>query len=233
MKRSLLICLAERWPHLHLWIMASALALILWPSIFPGAALLAQGSNASISGTITDHSDAVVPKAKIAVRNRSTGAERTVFTNESGMFSLPGLTPGEYDIRVEKNGFQTLQRENVTLEVATNAQLNLQLRVGDTATVVTIEASAETLQTTNAEVSTVVNRKFVENIPLNGRSMQSLITMAPGVIQVKPPYGSGRGDSGQFSVNGLRTESNYFTVDGASGNRGVGANGLYGAGAAG
>ena len=94
---------------------------------------------------------------------------------------------------------------------------------------VTVDGSGIALNTTDADVSTVIDRQFVENLPLNGRSFQSLMTLAPGVLVVPS---QGVGQSGELSVNGQRTEANYFTVDGVSANIGasVSSSGFTGAG---
>src|SRR6202012_5252677 len=90
--------------------------------------------------------------------------------------------------------------------------------IGATSESVTVETASTLLNTTDASVSTVIDRKFVSNIPLNGRSFQDLISMTPGVVTQSPQAGSSLAYNGDFSVNGQRTESNYYTVDGVSGN---------------
>ncbi len=102
---------------------------------------------------------------------------------------------------------------------------NVTLRVGSEQQTVQVDGSGETLNTTDATVSTVINRQFVENLPLNGRSFQALITLAPGT-EVVPS--SGVGSSGEISVNGQRTEANYYTIDGVSANTGATVNTVSG-----
>ena len=122
-----------------------------------------------------------------------------------------------------------IQNDHIKADVVLNVQsavaLNFILPVGATSESVTVDAAASIINTTDASVSTVIDRKFVENIPLNGRSFQDLISMTPGVVTSSPQGYQGAGTvgfSGDFSVNGQRTESNYYTVDGVSANVGAG-----------
>jgi hypothetical protein len=116
--------------------------------------------------------------------------------------------------------FQRGVSNNVILETAAKATLDFKLQVGSEQQTVTVNGSGVQLNTTDSSVSTVVNHEFVENLPLNGRSLQSLISMVPGTVSVPPPS-MFTNDNGQFSVNGQRTEANYFTVDGVSANTGA------------
>ncbi len=134
---------------------------------------------------------------------------------------MPSLPPGSYQITVSGTGFQEKVIRDLTLEVAGKSSLNIDLAVGNEQQSVTVDAGGVQMETTDASVSTVVDQKFVENIPLNGRSFQSLLTAVPGVTVV--PSSNGQGYSGELSVNGMRTESNYYMVDGVSMNTGVAA----------
>ncbi len=194
---------------------------------------LAQSTNATISGQITDPSGRVVPDADIQILNEATGEQYVNKTNNSGIYNISILPPGQYRVQVSKIGFKTLIKPDVVLNVQSAVALNFSLQLGAASESITIEAGSTLLNTTDASVSTVVDRKFVENMPLNGRSLQSLISLAPGVVQVPIQYGSSAGSSGEFSVNGQRAEGNYYSVDGMSANVGVGASSTYSAGASG
>ncbi|NJM52354.1 MAG: Plug domain-containing protein [Blastocatellia bacterium] len=112
-------------------------------------------------------------------------------------------------------------REDVTLNVGANTTLNFRLSVGKIEETVNVEASeSELVERDSAAVGTLVTRKFIENLPLNGRSFQTLIELTPGVNLVPTTTQS----TGQFSVNGQRSNANYFTVDGVSANIGTGTN---------
>ena len=205
------------------------LLLILWTT----TAVIAQSTNATISGLVLDPAGRVIPNADIKILNESTGVLYSGKTNETGIYTVSILPPGQYRLQVSKIGFKSLIKPGIVLNVQSAVALNFTLPLGATSETVTVDAGASLIDTTDAAVSTVVDRQFVENMPLNGRSLQSLISLAPGVVQTPLPYGSSAGDSGEFSVNGQRTEANYYTVDGVSANVGASANGTFGAGASG
>ena len=131
---------------------------------------------------------------------------------------MPNLPPGPYRLQVSKVGFKTLIKPDIILNIQDALSVNFTLPVGATFETVTVEGGAPLVNTESGAVSTVVDHQFVENIPLNGQSFQTLITLAPGVTTVP---GGRTGANGEFSINGQRTEANYFTVDGVSANTGA------------
>lgn len=179
---------------------------------------VAQSTNATISGGVTDTSGNFITEANVDIANDATGVVYSARTNNSGMYLVPVLPPGHYHVQVSKAGFKTVIKSDVVLSVQSALALNFTLPVGATSESVTIEAASAAMNTTDGSVSTVINRKFVENMPLNGRSFQDLISMTPGVTTQSPQSGSLTSTSGDFSVNGQRTESNYYMVDGVAGN---------------
>ena len=183
---------------------------------------IAQSTNATISGVVVDPSGRVIPDADIEILNAATGVHYSSKTNSDGIYSLSILPPGEYLVQISKGGFKTLIKPGIVLNVQSALALNFTLPVGATSESVTVEAGAPLINTTDASVSTVIDSKFVKNMPLNGRSFQDLISMTPGVVTQSPQAASSLGYSGDFSVNGQRTESNYYTVDGVSANVGAG-----------
>jgi len=192
---------------------------------------LGQSTNATISGQVVDPSGRAIPDADIEILNEATGVPYTNRTNASGIYSVSILPPGQYRVQVSKVGFKTIIKPDVVLNVQSAVAVNFTLPLGAASETVTVEAGTSSINTTDAAVSTVVDRQFVENMPLNGRSLQSLISLSAGVIQTPLSYGSSSGSSGEFSVNGMRTEGNYYTVDGVSANVGGGASsGTYSAG---
>jgi hypothetical protein len=180
---------------------------------------LGQGATATISGTVEDEKGALIPGANITVKNISTALQRQVTTNSQGYFTVPLLPPSTYTITVESNGFAPVQINDVVLNISDQKALKVQLKAG--AISATIEVTGEApLISESPAVGTVVDRQFVENLPLNGRSFQALIALTPGVVLTK----ANASDQGQFSVNGQRANANYFTIDGVSANVGVSAN---------
>jgi len=189
----------------------------------------AWGQNAQIAGTVLDPSKAVLPNAKIEFVETATGVRWEARSNAEGRYIAPSILPGIYRVTIQTAGFETQVVENVKLNVAAKVSMDFVLHPGSVSQSVTVDGSGISLDTTDASVSTVIDRQFVENLPLNGRSFQSLMTLTPGVTVVPS---SGVGQSGELSVNGQRTEANYFTVDGVSANTGasVSSSGATGAG---
>jgi hypothetical protein len=192
----------------------------------------AQFTNATISGLVIDPSGKPIVDANVQILNDATGVQYAGMTNGSGIYTVSILPPGKYRVQVSKVGFKTLIKPDITLNVETALALNFTLPVGARSESVTVEAGSSSINTTDGSVSTVIDRKFVQNIPLNGRSFQDLISMTPGVVTQSPQNTSQfSGYAGDFSVNGQRTESNYYTVDGVSGNISAGDGfGAYGPG---
>ena len=158
------------------WVLSTFICVYLRLS-FP---LLAQ--TAEISGSITDPSGRTVPTARITVENSNTAATRSVSSNQQGEYSVPALLPGPYNITVEATGFKTIHQNGVVVEVDQRARLDFALTIGSNTETVTVQGNAPLLNTSDASVSTVIGNRFVENLPLNGRSFSSLIDLTPGVV---------------------------------------------------
>src|ERR1700691_6342485 len=195
-----------------------ALAIVLLP---PSAA--AQGTpTGTIAGYIIDPTRLAVPGARVVVESANTGTTRDVFSNQRGLYSMPALVPGPYNITVEANGFKTLHQNGVVLEAEQTARLDFALTIGSRTESITVEGSAALLNTSDASVSTLIGNRFVENLPLNGRSFSSLIDLTPGVVLVQTNFY----EQGQFSVDGQRPDANYFMVDGVGANLGTSSSNL-------
>jgi hypothetical protein len=180
---------------------------------------LAQSTDATISGLVLDPSGKVIPDADIEILNESTSVHYSGKTNGSGIYMVSILPPGEYRVQVSKFGFKTLIKPGVVLNVQSAVALNFTLPLGATSESVTVNSGTSSINTTDGSVSTVIDSKFVQNIPLNGRSFQDLISMTPGTVTESPQQsGQSAGYYGDFSINGQRTQSNYYTVDGVTGN---------------
>ena len=182
--------------------------------------LLAQSPNGVLNGLVVDPSNQVIVGADIICVNDVTGVQYAAKTNGEGIYVLPSLPPGPYRLQVSKVGFKTLIKPDIILNVQDALAINFTLPVGALSETVTVEGGAPLVNTESAAVSTVVDRQFAENLPMNGRSFQTLIQLTPGVVLTT----SNPSDSGQFSVNGQRASSNYWMVDGVSANIGVGVN---------
>jgi hypothetical protein len=182
------------------------------------ATLLAQSPNGVINGLVVDSSSRAIVGADVVVVNDATGLKYTSKTNDEGIYVVPDLPPGPYRLQVSKVGFKAIIKPDIVLNVQGALSINFTLPVGAFYETVTVEGGAPLVNTESATVSTVVDRQFAENLPLNGRSFQTLIYLTPGVVVTAANYE----DNGQFSVNGQRAASNYWTVDGVSANIGIG-----------
>ena len=196
-----------------------------------GSHALAQTENGSLTGEVRDPQGAVVAGAEVMATNVQTGVVTNVTSNENGVFYFPSLRPSRYKISVKKSGFKEGVLD-VEVHVQDRLSEDVTLAVGSSSETVNVDASAAEVDTSIA-VATEVERSFIENMPLNGRSFQALIALTPGSVTAKAYYSG----IGQFSVNGQRTDANYFSIDGVSANVGItqGSNvylGAAGAGAA-
>jgi len=180
--------------------------------------------DARLYGLVRDPSAAVIPNARIGAIHRATRIERNTYSNEEGFYALPALQPGYYAVVVEALGFRTFVREDLILNAEENARLDLQLEVGARGESMTVTGDAGVVDNTDGSVGTTTDRTFVEHLPLNGRSIHTLVQLAPGVVLT-------RADSlnlGQFSANGQRANANSFTIDGVSANFGAPAYQFFG-----
>ena len=182
------------------------------------ATVSAQGDLATVAGRVFDPNAAVIVEASVTARNVDTGIETVVHTNEDGIYRFVNLGPGNYEISVSKKGFKVTVKPGVTLHVADTVSMNFTMQVGAVNETVTVEGGAPLVNTQDAAVSTVIDRRFVANIPLNGQSFNTLMLLTPGTVIVPSSTPS---NPGQFSINGQRTDGNYFQVDGVGANFGA------------
>src|ERR1700722_5225807 len=201
-------------------LMARALAVVVFAFGLLASPSHAQSTNAAVGGQITDEQGRMVPGVTVVLTNLNTGVTYEAKTNGDGFYNAPNLPPGIYRANVTKDGFKNIVKGDIELHVQDVASINFQLQIGSVSETVTVQAGGLVINTTDATVSTVVDRNFAENLPLNGRSFQTLVQLTPGVVLTP----SNSFDSGQFSVNGQRPTSNYWMVDGVSANIGISAN---------
>jgi len=178
----------------------------------------AQSPTGTISGIVTDPTGAAIADAEVVVVNDATRVQVATRSNGEGIYVVPNLQPGSYRIQVSKGGFKTIIKPDITLNVQGALAINFLLPLGAVSEIVTIQGGAPLINTESAAVSTVIDRKFIENLPLNGRSFNTLLQLTPGVV-IAPTTGATA--TGQFSIAGQRSDSNNFTVDGVSANFGI------------
>jgi len=147
---------------------------------------------------------------------------RTVLTELGGTYAISGLPAALYRVTVRRPGFQTIVRWNVQIDPAIELRLDFAMVVGSTRSVITVEGVAPGMNVNDASVGTMVGADAVKRLPVSGRGVLSLVELVPGVVATP----AANGEAGQFSTNGLRANTNYFTVDGVAANTGVGGGGL-------
>lgn len=180
----------------------------------------AQLSSAAVNGTVRDSTGDVIEGARIDLRETSTGAERTTVSNSDGNYSFIAVAPGSYTLEISKQGFSTARQSTFVLYVNQTATFNFTLAVGSQVQQVTVEAAAAQLDTSTANLGTVLNSNAVNSLPLNGRNFTQLLTLTPGSSRADTGQGSGGGNAiliGSFgfpSVNGQMNRSNLFLLDG-------------------
>lgn len=176
-------------------------------------AVWAQAVNGTISGTVTDPSGAAIANATVTVTNTATQVVRTVTTNADGRYSVPELIVGNYDVRVAAPGFQSSVQTNVPVTVGGERVVSFAMKIGQAQETVTVEAQAAQVDTSSSAVSTLVETKQVEDLPLNGRNYTQLITLAPGIQQMKPTAPGFYGTGEDYSVSGARPEGQAYLMD--------------------
>ena len=176
-------------------------------------------STSTLTGTLTTPQNKPLPNATILLKNPTQGRSWQTQSDSKGRYLIPGLLPGTYSAEASAQGFTTESVTGIELLVAGNTTVNFLLSEASATFKATAQALPPATDRELPSVGLVIGRDFVENLPLNGRSFQSLIELTPGVVITNSTTVS----AGQFSVNGQRTNSNYFMVDGVAGNVGASA----------
>ncbi len=172
----------------------------------------AQSDSGLITGRVTDPAGAVLSDAQIDLTSIERGTVTHASSNRAGIYVLPNVAPGRYNLSVSHAGFRQIDLTNLTVNVQANIEQNVKLSVGSVSESVTVNDQGTPINTTDASVGTIIDRQFVENIPMNGRSFQTLVLLSPGVVTNNP----NSAENGEYSVNGQRTDGNGFYVDGTS-----------------
>jgi outer membrane receptor protein involved in Fe transport len=189
---------------------------------FPATAS-AQLANAAINGTVQDNSGAVIPGATVVLHNIDQNVERSVTTNDAGVFVIVDIIPGNYNLAASKEGFTTSQQSNITLLVNQTATFNFTLTLGSVKQTVNVQAKAVALESSTAELGVAIVKTEVNDLPLNGRNFTQLLDITPGVSIIDVSQNSsGQGGIwstpiGTFaypSVNGQTNRSDLFYIDG-------------------
>ena len=178
--------------------------------------LSAQQAAASINGTVTDTSGGIIPGATITLSNSATGGSITTQTNTAGIYNFVNVLPAAYSIKVVKEGFNTLTEAGIVMQVNQTATYDFKMKVGVTQQTIEVEASAVAIESSTAELGTVINEEAVKDLPLNGRNFTQLLPLTPGVSPISVAQNANNGSVfagntiGSFTfpaVNGQRTST--------------------------
>jgi hypothetical protein len=208
-------------PYLLSKLLAACVLLISFSS-------LAFCQEATIVGTVTDPSGAVVPSVKVIATNTDKNQSTDITTNESGQFAFSSLGIGHYTVKAEVSGFKTFEQNDIVLEVGDRTRVDVKLQVGNTKESVTVEAAAIAVQSESGEVSDVITGKEMTQLATNGRSIYALTTLTAGASSNMSDFSAPTSIGGDASVsfNGLRENHNLYLIDGGEAADRGGAGGL-------
>ena len=182
------------------------------------ASARAQFDTATVLGTVTDPSGAVVPNCQVVLQSTATEAVFTAKTDDRGEFRFVDISIGPYQLKVTATGFQPAEAK-FDLSVGARQRVDVQLRVASAATTITATAEATQLETESSERGQVVNEREIAELPLNGREYSQLVELTAGVVPTQNQLSQGYGQrEGSFSINGLRSVFNNYMLDGLDNN---------------
>jgi hypothetical protein len=189
--------------------------------LLAAVSLSAQTFRGTILGTVTDPSGAVLPGAKVTVKNVATGLERTTETSADGSYALPELQIGTYMVTVTLAGFQTAVTTGVVVDVATERRVDAAMKTGQVSTRVEVQGDLlPQVETSTNDLGGVLTQSEVKDLPINGRDYTKLIFLNPGVAGSPDQISDSPGSYGEFSMNGARGRSNNYLLDGTDMNDG-------------
>jgi hypothetical protein len=194
------------------WLLLAVLVLISSP-------MYGQLYTGSIAGTVTDASGAVIPGAHVVATDVNKGFDFPGTTDASGHYLLRSIPPATYNVTVEATNFEKERKDGVVITVNLNATVDFSLKVGAASQTVEVQARGVELQTQDATTGQVVNRTFVNNLPLLGREFTDLAFLAPGIVETNAPGTSGAGNGASpinFNSNGSRNSTADLLIDGAT-----------------
>ena len=176
---------------------------------------------ATMSGTVTDPTGAVIPGATVAAHNTDTGIDSSTQTNAQGYYSFPALPTGKYQVTIKAAGFEEYRETGLVLDVNTALRIDAVMKVGSVSQEVSVSSTSVHVETTNTQMGEVIGTTKMTSLPLNGRSYTDLLALQPGVAPASSGEGSGMAVSGNLnpggvSVSGQREAANGFIVNGGN-----------------
>ncbi len=192
-------------------------------TIFVSESSSAQVAGATLTGTVTDASGAVLAHAKVVIKNTATDVTTVVVTDDAGFYSAPNLLPGTYDVAASAPDFSTQALTGVTLIVGTARVLNISLKLGGVSEIVQVADVPPAVQLSSSAISGEVSDTTMRELPLNGRDWSALATLTPGVLNVRGQAATNnstsranRGYGNQLTDDGHRPNENNYRLDGIS-----------------
>ena len=179
----------------------------------------ARTGTGTLMGVATDSSRGMLPGVSVVVRNEATNTARTAVTNDSGIYRVPVLQPGSCEVEAKLAGFETLVNFGVVLTIGELRTVDLRLSLGAISEIVVVSDRRTPLDTENSQLSSLVDHRRVQDLPLNGRNVYSLATLQPGVIPAMSSIANAETPSAFFAA-GSRFRGNNFTLDGQTNNDG-------------
>ena len=199
----------------RIWLLGVCVAALIVAGLAVCLPAAAQTFRGTIIGTVTDPAGAVISGATVTAKNTATGLTRTTQTSSDGSYSIPELQIGIYDVTVTKSGFETAVASKVSVEIARERHVDFTLKPGNIAQkVVVAEEAATPIETTNNNLGIQFESRDILDLPVNGRDINKLYIMSPGVTGDPSGSGGSPGSYGQFSANGNRDRANNFLLDG-------------------
>jgi hypothetical protein len=188
--------------------------IILLGTLFSGLLVWGQSFTASVRGVVTDASHSTVPNAKITVTDVQRNLNHAAVSDNSGRYVITSLPPGTYALTAQAAGFKKFSRNAFELQVQQEATVNVELQVGEVATTVEISSSAPLINTTSADLGTVVSNSSIQSLPLAGRAPLALVALTAGINPVNTSAGGQ--SSTNFVANGVRNSTSDVLLDGMS-----------------
>ena len=187
-------------------------------------AVYSQSGSATLQGTVTDPTGAVIPNARIHITSLLTGVSRDVVSNNSGIYSAPDLSPGRYEVSTSAEGFTKRVQTDVVLTVGAMRDLDIPLQLSAAQTTITVNTSSNQVNSVDTSMQGVVDGKQTRDLPLNGRDWTTLATLNTGVSQILTQYPGAatattrlsRGLGAQLTIGGNRPQQNSYRLDGVN-----------------
>ncbi len=186
------------------------------------AVFAASAYGSTLNGTVSDSSGKVIPGASVTATNSATGVKSATAADKAGLFVIPNLTPGVYELNVQQDGFKSVVKKDVVLHAEENVEVNIAMEVGSLTQSITVESGAPVVQLTSATLTNTVTETAVVELPVNGRSWTDLAVLQPGITSIRAmpdvstPDRIGRGLGNQLTISGARPQQNNYLINGIS-----------------